>query len=86
MANWKRSIPGGQDWGGCRWCVHFRPDMTCVAYPHRIPLQIASGEVDHLVVRPGQVDDVVFEPIDREVWLRSGARVPARAAATEQSA
>jgi hypothetical protein len=26
---------------------------------------IASGEVDHLVVRPGQVGDTVFAPRDR---------------------
>jgi hypothetical protein len=36
--------------------------MTCVAFPHRIPIQIVSGEIDHLVVRPGQVGDTVFEP------------------------
>jgi hypothetical protein len=33
-----------------------------VAYPTQIPIPIASGEVDHLVVRPGQVGDTVFEP------------------------
>jgi len=36
--------------------------MTCAAYPLRIPIVIASGEMDHLVVRPGQVGDTVFEP------------------------
>jgi hypothetical protein len=36
--------------------------MSCAAYPDRIPLAIASGEVDHLVVRPGQVGDTVFAP------------------------
>jgi hypothetical protein len=36
--------------------------MSCAAYPTRIPIIIASGDVDHLVVRPGQVGDTVFEP------------------------
>jgi hypothetical protein len=61
-------------WGGCRRCVHFRPDFTCVAYPERIPLQIASGEVDHLVVRPGQVGDTVFAP--REAPVPAAGRSP----------
>jgi hypothetical protein len=35
--------------------------MRCAAFPDRIPLAIFSGEVDHLVVRPGQIGDTVFE-------------------------
>ncbi len=62
MADWVRSIPRDQRWGGCRRCVHFRGDGTCVAYSRQIPIPIASGDVDHLVVRPGQVGDTVFEP------------------------
>ena len=62
MADWIRSIPRDQRWGGCRRCIHFRRDGTCAAYPAQIPIPIASGEVDHLVVRPGQVGDTVFEP------------------------
>jgi hypothetical protein len=62
MPDWKRSIPRDQLWGGCRACVHFRKDLSCVAFPYRIPIQIASGEIDHLVVRPGQVGDTIFEP------------------------
>ena len=62
MADWKRSIPQSELWGGCRACVHFRKDTTCIAYPDGIPIVIASGDVDHLVVRPGQVGDTVFEP------------------------
>ncbi len=34
--------------------------MSCPAYPERIPLLILDGQVDHLVVRPGQVGDTVF--------------------------
>jgi hypothetical protein len=63
MPDWKRSVPRDQSWGGCRKCAHFRNDGTCVAFPERIPIQIASGEIDHLVVRPGQVGDTVFEPL-----------------------
>jgi hypothetical protein len=62
--DWQRSTPRTERWGGCRVCKHFRPDMTCAAYPQRIPIVIASGEVDHLVVRPGQVGDTVFEVIE----------------------
>ena len=43
--------------------------MTCAAYPERIPISIASGEVDHLVVRPGQVGDIVFELTDNPTGL-----------------
>ncbi len=59
--NWQRSVPRDERWGGCRLCKHFRPDFTCAAYPDRIPIIIASGEVDHLVVRPYQVGNTVFE-------------------------
>ena len=62
MADWVRFIPEDEDWGGCRLCVHDRRDGTCVAFPEQIPIVIASGDVDHLVVRPGQVGDTVFEP------------------------
>ena len=60
-SNAERSIPRGQSWGGCRVCKHFQPDMTCIAFPRRIPIAIASGELDHLVVRPGQVGEITWE-------------------------
>ena len=60
-SNWERSIPRDQSWGGCRACRYLRPGMRCVAYPDGIPLIIADGQVDHLVVRPGQVGDTTFE-------------------------
>jgi hypothetical protein len=44
----------------------------------RIPLVILSGEIDHLVPRPGQVGTVTFEPIDLDVWERTGEREPER--------
>ena len=58
---WERSIPPDQSWGGCRACKHLRPGTRCAAFPDRIPLAVFSGEVDHLVVRPGQVGNTVFE-------------------------
>jgi hypothetical protein len=52
--------------------------MSCVAFPDRIPIVIASGEVDHLVVRPGQVGDTVFTPLmDKEARRREADRVAA---------
>jgi len=41
--------------------VYLRADTSCIAFPTRIPLLIASGEIDHLVPRPGQVGETVFE-------------------------
>lgn len=73
--NWDRS-ERYEEWDGCRWCIHWRGGK-CAAYPERIPLAILSGEVDHLVKRPGQVGHTVYEPIDIEHWQRTGARVPA---------
>ena len=61
-ADWTRS-PGYDGWPGCRQCVHLRDDgESCTAYPAGIPLPIASGQVDHLVERPGQVAGVIFHP------------------------
>lgn len=76
MANWERTIPEGQRWGGCRACRHFRADLTCAAYPDRIPLPIFSGEVDHLVPRPGQVGEVVFAVRERPRVEQPPAAVP----------
>jgi hypothetical protein len=39
--------------------------------------------VDHLVVRPGQVDAIVYEPIDVEHWRRTRERIPAKTPAVE---
>jgi hypothetical protein len=71
--------PNAQEFQGCIRCVHLRSGGTCAAYPERIPLAILSGEVDHMVVRPGQVGDTIFEPVDAAVWRSTGQRVPARA-------
>jgi len=76
MADWERSISQSALWDGCGACAHFRPDMTCVAFPRRIPIQIMSGEVDHLVVRPGQVGDFVFEPRETPVAAETASVRP----------
>ena len=57
----ERSVPANQAWGGCRACRHLQSGTRCIAFPDRIPLVIFSGEVDHLVPRPGQVGNTVFE-------------------------
>jgi hypothetical protein len=72
--DWERS-PDYDRFQGCRFCVHWRA-ARCAAYPERIPIVILSGEVDHLVPRPGQVGDTVFEPIDIDEWYRTRRRVP----------
>ena len=64
------------DWPGCRLCSHWRGGR-CAAYPERIPLAIIAGQVDHMVVRPGQVGDTVFELMDLDTWYRTRRRVPA---------
>lgn len=34
---------------GCRACVHYRPaTTTCRAFPDRIPIEVASGQLSHL--------------------------------------
>lgn len=72
--NWERS-ERFDEWQGCLGCAHYRRGK-CIAYPVRIPLDILSGQVDHMVKRPGQVGDTVFEPMDFEHWRRTGERIP----------
>ena len=76
--NWERT-PRSDDYPGCLACVHRRNGVQCAAYPDRIPFPIVSGQVDHLVPRPGQVGDTVFEEFDFQIWRETGQRVPLRA-------
>jgi hypothetical protein len=64
------------EWQGCIGCARYRRGGRCEAYPVRIPLIIISGEADHMVPRPGQVGDTVFEPMDVDWWRRTGERRP----------
>ena len=74
--NWERS-PWADDWPGCYECANYAKGR-CTAFPERIPFAIFSGQVDHLVPRPGQVGVTVFEQMDVEHWLATGERVPLR--------
>jgi hypothetical protein len=80
--NWEPS-DRFDEWQGCRACIHYDCGR-CVAYPKRIPLLILSGEVDHMVPRPWQVGDTVFEPIDFVRWVETGERVPAQTTTAER--
>ena len=62
-ADWEPS-PLYASWPGCRKCRHFRGTHFAV-YPVRIPLPIVSGQVDHMVPRPGD-HGILFEPISVE--------------------
>jgi hypothetical protein len=75
--NWERT-PGSDDYVGCLACAHRRrgKHLSCDAYPDVIPFLIVSGQVDHLVPRPGQVGDTVFEPLDQGWWRETGERRP----------
>jgi hypothetical protein len=79
--NWEPSARF-DEWQGCIGCAHYRR-ARCVAYPKAIPLIILSGQVDHMVPRPGQVGETVFEPMDWEIWRATRQRVPAKAAVAE---
>lgn len=82
--NWEPS-ERFDEWPGCFECAHYRYNR-CAAFPERIPLLILSGEVDHMVSRPGQVGEIVFEPMDIEHWRRTGERVPVQTEAHRASA
>lgn len=70
-----------EEWQGCIGCAHYRY-AKCVAYPKAIPLLILSGQVDHMVKRPGQIGDTVFEPMDFEHFRRTRERIPLRSPTT----
>jgi hypothetical protein len=79
--NWEPSERFAE-WPGCRACAHYAGGR-CIAFPDHIPFDIVCGAVDHLVPRPGQVGDIVFEPLDPDVLRRTGKRVPLRATAEQ---
>ena len=67
------------EWPTCRSCAHLRGNR-CIAYPKAIPFMIVSGQTDHMVPRPGQVGETVFEPMDIEHWRLTGERRPRQTA------
>ena len=75
--NWDRT-PNSDDYVGCLACVYRERGLRCIAYPDRIPFAIVSGQVDHLIPRPGQVGDTVFTEFDFEIWRTTRKRVPLR--------
>lgn len=77
MPDWEPSALF-DEWQGCLGCARYRLGR-CDAYPDRIPLNILSGQVDHMVVRPQQVGEIVFEPMDVTLWRTTGERRPAPA-------
>jgi hypothetical protein len=77
MTDWEPS-ERYDEWQGCLGCARYLRGR-CDAYPDRIPVNSLSGEVDHMVPRPYQVDEIVFEPMDIEWWRDTGERRPAAA-------
>ena len=73
--NWEPT-PNADDYPGCLGCAHLRHGRRahCAAYPDGLPFAIVSGQVDHLVPRPGQVGDTVFEPLDLQHWVKTRER------------
>lgn len=52
---------------GCGACVYFRVKTTsCQAFPDRIPIDVASGQVSHLDPLPGD-HGVRFTPKPKDV-------------------
>lgn len=51
----------------CFRCVNkYRDKIGCNAFPDKIPDDILTGEFDHTVKHPLQMNDIVFEPIKGE--------------------
>jgi len=49
----------------CFSCKHnYKKRRGCKAFPDRIPKEILLGEHDHKTIFPGQLNDIVFEPIE----------------------
>ena len=64
--DWKPSHRAAE-FPGCFKCRHLdRKRMLCAAFGGPVPLPIASGQVDHMIPRPGD-HGITFEPIEAEV-------------------
>ena len=59
------------EYRGCNWCQHFRPDGTCKAFhPKPIPLGIVSGNIKHTKPMFGQKNHIVYEPASANIVYR----------------
>ena len=59
------------EYRGCNWCQHFRPDGTCKAFhPKPIPLGIVSGSIKHTSPMFGQKNQIVYEPASANIIYR----------------
>lgn len=45
----------------CIKCKHYLGELTCMAFPDKIPQKILTGEIDHDIVVDGQNDRFVYE-------------------------
>ncbi len=55
----------------CLFCRHFNLETaTCPAFPEGIPVEILSGEVQHLNPLAGQRGQWVFEALSTEAFDR----------------
>jgi O-acetyl-ADP-ribose deacetylase len=53
---------------GCKHCLHYRPDGTCIAFdPGDIPLIIASGQIKHDQPLPNQGNSIVYEMVEKNL-------------------
>lgn len=59
---------------GCLACAHYRAKTTsCKAFPERIPIEVAGGQVSHIDPLDGD-HGIRFEPKAEYLRSRPGAR------------
>ena len=54
----------------CQSCKHLYPQRQgkprgCDAFPDGVPMWYASGDVEHTVPMGGEVDGILYEPINQ---------------------
>jgi hypothetical protein len=53
----------------CSHCKNYVGDLSCFAFPERIPDEILEGKNNHSKPLPGQTsDEYIFEPKDPVKW------------------
>jgi hypothetical protein len=50
----------------CNTCKNHIKDLTCKAYPDRIPREILGGVMNHNYPLPDQYGDFIYEPKEKE--------------------